>query len=176
VRPRRVSSVSVCSTSARVQECANRRACTCARAHARTCTRAHPRAPIRRLSVPLTVPPAEETAEGFTREQLRVITRALFDTRRAEKDADALRVAEDEGFAALRALAAQQYRQLCSSSCTTHGVLVRCTSVFVPQKERGRDSYLFSYRVTIHNTLSNTVAVKLLGRQWEILDATGVCV
>jgi hypothetical protein len=124
------------------------------------------------------VPPADATADGFTRTELQKLTRALFDTRRAEVDATALMIAEDEGFAALRVLAAQQYRQLCTSSCITRGVLVRCTSVFVPQKERerGRNSYLFSYRVTLHNTQSNTVAVKLLGRHWEILDAHGVCV
>ncbi len=122
------------------------------------------------------VPPADDTADGFTRTQLQKLTRALFDTRRTE-NATALIIAEDEGFAALRVLAAQQYRQLCTSSCVTHGVLVRCTSVFVPQKERerGRNSYLFSYRVTLHNTQSNSVAVKLLGRHWEILDAHGVC-
>ena len=40
--------------------------------------------------------------------------------------------------------------------------------------QRGKDSFLFTYRVTVHNTTRNTSAVKLVGRHWEILDANGV--
>ena len=83
------------------------------------------------------VPSPEETADGFSRQQLSTITKALFACHIREAHEDTLRVAEDEAFEALRALASQQYRQLCSSSCTTQGINVRCTSVYVPQQQRG---------------------------------------
>lgn len=125
------------------------------------------------------LPTAEATSDGWTRTQLSKLAKAMFKQCGNATCESAVRAAEDEGFEALRALAAQQQRQLCSSCASTHGIIVRCTSVFVPQQQRqqhGKDSYLFSYRITIHNTASNPCTVKLLGRQWEILDGDGnVC-
>ena len=118
------------------------------------------------------------SAPALTRTQLSKLAKAMFKQCGNATCESAVRAAEDEGFEALRALAAQQQRQLCSSCASTHGIIVRCTSVFVPQQrqQHGKDSYLFSYRITIHNTASNPCTVKLLGRQWEILDGDGnVC-
>jgi len=92
------------------------------------------------------VPSPEDTAEGFTRQQLSKITKALFAIRIGDSDEGAARAAEDEGFEALRELAAQKHRQLCSSSCTTQGVNVRCTSVYVPQQQRCEEPINFTYR------------------------------
>ncbi len=60
-----------------------------------------------------------------------------------------------------------------TSSCTTDGIRVDVTSYYVPDQSRPQaGSFLFAYRVTIANE-SHDGPVKLVAREWRILDARG---
>ncbi len=58
------------------------------------------------------------------------------------------------------------------SEVVTHGVRVRATSMYVPERSRPEDDYyFFAYRIHIKNESAPTV--QLISRHWVITDAEG---
>jgi len=112
----------------------------------------------------------EVSGEALNGAELAEVVRSEF---RAQQHIDAVEDSlVDEGFAALRILHQQIALQGCTSDTVTEGVRVEATSGFIPESSNpDAGHFLFTYCITISNTGSNVV--RLLGRQWDIVDESG---